>query len=221
VKVELFSPDSDLAVDAWSDAALIEAVRVDPPNEAALDALVERYWESLFGRCQILTLDYDKARDLAQAAWCRLLKTRHALKPDGNLPAYLNTIATNLFHDSCRTARRAGPMAEYRLKSLEAEQADANGETFVLLDMLPDLKAMPADEQATLALDIDKALKHLTPQLREVLVARFITGESCAEIGRRYGRTEQSISGWVRQALRDMKRHLEGLAEYKEGQFKG
>jgi hypothetical protein len=28
------------------------------------------------------------------------------------------------------------------------------------------------------------------------------------EIGERYGRTEQSISGWVRQALREMKLHF-------------
>jgi DNA-directed RNA polymerase specialized sigma24 family protein len=58
-------------------------------------------------------------------------------------------------------------------------------------------------------MDIDDALEWLTPQLREVVVSRFIMGESCAEIGRRYARTEQTISGWVRQALREMKLHLE------------
>jgi DNA-directed RNA polymerase specialized sigma24 family protein len=58
-------------------------------------------------------------------------------------------------------------------------------------------------------LDIDDALGRLTPLLREVLVARFIAGESCAEIGRRHGRTEQTVSGWVREAVREMKLHLE------------
>ena len=71
------------------------------------------------------------------------------------------------------------------------------------------LAALRAQEQTILALDIDRALERLTPRLRDVLVARFLTGESCAEIGRRYGRTEQTISSWVREAIREMKLQLE------------
>jgi hypothetical protein len=41
--------------------------------------------------------------------------------------------------------------------------------------------------------------------MRDVLVSRFIAHESCAEIGQRYGRTEQSVSGWVRKAIQEMK----------------
>jgi transposase-like protein len=42
-----------------------------------------------------------------------------------------------------------------------------------------------------------------------VLVSRFLDGESCAEIGIRYGRTEQTISAWVRQAIREVQVHFE------------
>jgi RNA polymerase sigma factor (sigma-70 family) len=184
-------------------------VRCEPPDEDALDVLVARHWNHLFVRCQMLTLNREKALDLAQAAWCKLLRARQALKPDGNFPAYLITIATNLFRDSYRAAQRAGPMAEYRLESLEHAYSNESGEIVVLMDNVPDLKSLQKEEQALLAIDIDWALEQLTPQLREVLVARFIDGESCAEIGRRYGRTEQSISGWIRGALRQMKTHLE------------
>jgi RNA polymerase sigma factor (sigma-70 family) len=120
------------------------------------------------------------------------------------------TIATNLWRDWHRSARRAGPMADHRLESLEVAHPNDDGESLPLVDRIADPKALSPEEQALLAMDIDQALEHLTPQLREVLVARFITGESCAEIGQRYGRTEQSISGWVRQALREMKLHLQG-----------
>jgi len=41
-----------------------------------------------------------------------------------------------------------------------------------------------------------------------VLVSRFLADESCAEIGRRYGRTEQTVSGWIRQAIQEMKTFL-------------
>jgi RNA polymerase sigma factor (sigma-70 family) len=196
-------------ISSWSDAQLIAAIRGDPPDEDALDVLVARHWNHLFVRCHMLTLNREKALDLAQAAWCKLLRARQALKPEGNFPAYLNTIATNLFRDSYRAARRAGPMAEYRLESLDHAYSNESGEIVVLVDNVPDFKSLEQEEQTLLAIDIDRALEQLTPQLREVLVARFIDGESCAEIGRRYDRTEQSISGWIRVALRQMKIHLE------------
>ena len=196
-------------VSSWSDAQLISAVRCDPPDEAALDVLVARYWNALFGRCQMLTLNHEKALDLAQAAWCRLLRNRHALKPDGNFPAYLITIAKNLFRDSCRTARRAGSMADHRLISLDEAYSNDDGETVVLEDIVPDLKSLQPQVQMLLAIDINRALEHLTPRLREVLLARFIEGESCVEIGLRYGRTKQAVNGWIREALRQMKTHLE------------
>ena len=196
-------------VTAWPDTWLIAAVRRDPPDAQALDALANRYWKPLFGRCQLLTLNHQKASDLAQEAWCRVLRTRHALKPGGNFPAYLTTIATNLWRDWYRSARRAGPLGDDRLESLNAAHPNEDGEGVALVDRIPDLKALSPEDQTLLAMDIDKALGQLTAQQREVLVARFINGESCAEIGQRYGRTEQSISGWVRQALREMKLHLE------------
>jgi len=199
-------------VTAWPDSWLIAAVRRDPPDVEALDALANRFWKPLFGRCQLLTVNLQKAGDLAQEAWCRVLRARRTLKPGGNFPAYLATIATNLWRDAYRSARRAGPMADHRLESLDAAHPNDDGEGGALVDRIPDLKMLSPEEQTQLAMDIDMALEHLTPQLREVLVARFITGESCAEIGRRYGRTEQSISGWVRQALREMKLHLEAAS---------
>ena len=196
-------------VASWSDAHLILAVRCDPPDEAALDVLVARHWNTIFGRCQMLTLNYEKALDLAQSAWCRLLRNRHALKPDGNFPAYLIQIAKNLFRDSCRTARRAGPMADRRLVSLDDAYSNADGETIVLEEIVPDLKSLQPQEQMLLAIDINRALENLTPRLREVLLARFIEGESCVDIGVRYGRTKQAVNGWIREALQQMKTHLE------------
>jgi RNA polymerase sigma-70 factor, ECF subfamily len=198
-----------LDVNAWSDQWLIAAVRRDPPDVAALDVLADRYWKPLFGRCRMLTLKQEEASDLAQQAWCRVLRARQTLKPGGNFPAFLMTIATNLWRDSRRSARRAGPLAEHRMASLEAAFPTEDGESAMLGDTLPDFKSLRAHEQKLLALDLDQALAQLTPLLRDVLVSRVLAGESGAEIGRRYGRTEQTISAWVRQAIRGMKRHLE------------
>jgi RNA polymerase sigma factor (sigma-70 family) len=197
---------------SWPDAWLINAVRREPPDEASLDALVGRYWKVLYARCRILTLDLEAARDLAQEAWLRVLRARHLLEPDGNFHAYIVTVATNLWRDRNRSARRAGPLADSRIASLDASATDADGGTISLVDVLPDPRALSMDEQVLLKLDMDKALQRLNPRLRDVLVSRFVGGESAADIGLRYGRTEQTISGWVREAVREMKVHLGELS---------
>jgi RNA polymerase sigma factor (sigma-70 family) len=196
-------------ISSWPDAWLIAAVRRDPPDTEALDELAERHWKALFARCRLLTLNFDHANDLGQEAWCRVLRARYSLKPGGNLPAYLATVATNLWRDRHRSARRAGPLANERMLALDAPLSDADGQTVALGDVLPDLNGLQTQEHAMLAMDIDQALERLTPQLRDVLVARYIIGESCAEIGRRYGRTEQTISSWVRAAVREMQIYFE------------
>ena len=193
---------------AWPDERLIAAVRREPPDEAALDALVGRYWKPLFARCQMLTLDRERATDLAQETWYRVLRAHQTLRPDGNFSAYLMTIAANLWRDWNRSARRAGPMADSRMASLDAPLATDDGDTLVLADVLPDLNALEREEQALLKTEIDDALSQLSPQLRDVITSRFLMGESSAEIGMRYGRTEQTITAWLRQAVRDMKVHL-------------
>ena len=76
----------------WPDGRLIEAVRGDPPDDAALQALVDRYWKSLYARCHLLTQSADLAIELAQESWYRVLRARHALRADGNFPGYLTTI---------------------------------------------------------------------------------------------------------------------------------
>jgi RNA polymerase sigma factor (sigma-70 family) len=196
-------------VTGWPDPWLVAAVRRDPPDEASLDALVDRYWKDLFARCRLLTMNPDKAADLAQEAWCRVLKARRALKPEGNFPAYLSTVATNLWRDLHRLARRAGPMGEHRLSSLDSVLPVGEGETVYLKDAVPDLNSLEGERRRLLRLEIDQALGRLSPHLREVVVARYFIGESCAEIGLRHGRTEQTVSGWVRQGIRELKVYLE------------
>jgi RNA polymerase sigma-70 factor (ECF subfamily) len=195
-------------VAAWPDAWLVEAVRRDPPDEAALEALADRHWRPLFGRCRLLALNDEKASDLAQEAWYRVLRARHRLDPQGNFPAYLAATAMNIWRDWHRSARRAGPMADHRLASLDAALPGADGGRPPLAEAVPDLSSLDLEEQNALKLDIDEALGRLSPRSREVLVARFLVGESCADIGRRHGRTEQTASSWVRQALEEIRLHL-------------
>ena len=191
-----------------SDAWLIDAVRRDPMDERALDALVARHWRKLFARCRMLTLNSDEATELAQSAWCRVLRGRRSLDPEQNFGAYLSVIATNLWRDAARAAQRAGPLAERRLASLDAPMTALDGSSASLVDVLPDPASLSEEERLLLATDLDSALARLTPRHRDVLIARFLEDESAAEIAKREGRSEQAVSGWVRDALAEMRHHL-------------
>jgi RNA polymerase sigma-70 factor (ECF subfamily) len=198
-----------LDVGAWTDEWLIAAVRRDPPAAAALDVLADRYWKEVFGRCYLLTLNYDKASELAQQAWVRVLRARQRLLPTGNFPAYVSTVATNLWRDAQRWSRRAGPMAEQNLVSLDQPIWVDEGDNVLLADGLPSPNSLDAADRAMLRLDIDQSLERLSTKLRDVLISRYITGESSAEIAKRYGRTEQAVSGWIRDALQQMRNYLD------------
>ena len=197
------------AVSKWPDEWLLAAVRRDPPDAAALDVLVDRYWKEVFGRCYLLTVNYDKAGDLAQQAWVRVLRARQRLLPGGNFPAYVSAVATNLWRDAQRWSRRAGPVAEHNLLSHDQPIWQDESADILLADTLPDVNSADPLTRAMLKIDIDHALEGLSAKHRDVLIARFIAGESCAEIGKRYGRTEQTISGWIREAIEQMKTLLE------------
>jgi len=117
------------------------------------------------------------------------------------------TIATNLWRDRKRNARRAGAMSDDQLESLDATDP-YDDEPLALMDVLTKPDTLALDEQILLKLDVDNALERLRPHLRDALVSRFLTGESAVEIARRCDRTEQTIRSWIREAVREMKVHL-------------
>jgi RNA polymerase sigma-70 factor (ECF subfamily) len=198
----------DVKPSTWPDAWLISAIRRDPPDQEALNALVDRYWKKLYARCRLLTVDADSANDLAQESWLRVLRARRSIEPGGNFQAYIIAIATNLWRDKNRSAVRAGPVADNRMASLDAPVAADEGESLPLINVVADPRTLSSDDQILLEMDLDNALSRLEPRFRDVLISRFITGESAAEIGQRYGRTEQSITGWIREATLQMKIYL-------------
>ena len=184
------------------------AVRTDIPNEDALRALVDRHGPALLRRCKLLAGDADRANDLAQETWCRFLRVRRTLQPDGNFPGYLAAVAINLWRDGRRTERRAGCLSDGRLLSLDASVPGDDGDMVTTADSIPHRPRDSKEEAIALDIDLAAALDRLSPALRDVVVARYLHGESSAEIGRRFGRTQQTITSWLRQAMAELEQYL-------------
>jgi RNA polymerase sigma factor (sigma-70 family) len=137
-----------------------------------------------------------------------VLRARRTLEPDGNFGGYLATIAANICRDMYRTTRRAGLLASHRLLPLHGAIETSDDDITVLADAVGDPRATAPDDAIALRMDIERALQRLRPRQRDALLAHCVDGESAASIGRRYARSEQTITSWVRQASREMRRYL-------------
>jgi RNA polymerase sigma-70 factor (ECF subfamily) len=210
---ELLSSDPEVMlrgpVFTWPDSWLISAVCGDEVDDTALQVLVDRHWRALYGRCERLTLDPERARDLAQETWTRLLRARTMLRPDGNFAGYVTTIATNIWRDQNRSHSRAAALADHRLLPLDAPSSTDDDDSVALGETVADVHGHSSEEALNLKLDVDRALSRLTPHLREVLIARYVDGESAATIAERFDRTQQTITAWLRQAAGEMREYFE------------
>lgn len=82
------------------DRALIERLRAR--DAAAFDEIYERFNTRLFTFLVRLSRDRDRAQDLLEETWLRLVSHAERLRPDTTLGAWLFTVARNLYLSECR-----------------------------------------------------------------------------------------------------------------------
>lgn len=129
--------------------------------------------------CAGITGDRAAAEDLAQETLLEAWRNEHKLHDPAGVDRWLASIARNVCQ---RWARRRGRDAGL-LARLEAGSAVAED-----VDVEVDL------ERAELAELLDRALSLLPPDTREVLVHRYVHDSPHAEIGRRFGLSEDAVS---------------------------
>jgi RNA polymerase sigma factor (sigma-70 family) len=82
------------------DRALIAGLRAR--DAAAFDAIYARFNARLFTFLVRLSRDRDRAEDLLEDTWLRLVSHVDRLRDDTTLGAWLFTVARNLYLDGCR-----------------------------------------------------------------------------------------------------------------------
>lgn len=194
----------------WPDARLINAIRREPPDRESLNTLVDRYWKPLYARCFMLTLDAEDARGLAQESLLRIVISRHSIQPDRPFQVHVITIATDLWRNINCGALRAELLADSDAASVGSAANLGKDESITLAETLADARALSFDDELRLEMDLDQALVRLEPRLRDVLIACLIDGDSAAEIGQRYHCSEQSVTGWIREAIGQISAFLAG-----------
>ena len=159
------------------DAIVARAQQHDP---AALDALVHRYSDRVFGLLYRMTRSRHEAEDLLQEVFLRVVRTIDRYQHQGRFEAWLMRIAVNLVRDHIRRKRRQG-----KVLAPVGQDADAADP----LDAQPGNTPAP-DAPAELADQVDQlsaALAQLSDGEREVIMLRHYSDMSFKEIAEAMG----------------------------------
>lgn len=176
------------------DAALIQAVPVDP---AAFAALYARYRDRVYWYLRTRTASTDDAADLLQQVFLQALDRIDQYKPkQGPFVAWLFGIARHAASNHNRRRRPTVPwdLVPEVLRPISDDDPESQALHNESLARLSDVFA---------SLDADK---------RELLVLRYIVDLSFAEIGLTVGKSEAAARQQMSRLLRSLKeQHREDL----------
>ena len=182
-----------------SDEELLAAFQQGDPG--AFERLLRRHRGPLFTFLVRMTGDREKAEDLAQETFLRLVKGAAAWEHRARFQTWLYTIARNLCVDQSRRDK---------FRRADSLDADGPGDEPPLVDSVaadgpgPDRGA----ESARLRPLLQAALLGLPVEQREVFVLREQAGVPFKEIAEVVGANENTVKSRMRYALEGLRKAL-------------
>jgi RNA polymerase sigma-70 factor (ECF subfamily) len=163
--------------------------RAQSYDEDAFRSLYEAYYPRIYNYAFMQMGDVQAAEDLASDVMLKMIESIQKYKFQG-LPfgAWVFRIARNRIIDLHRRRKRRGEV------NLDETIATAFANPHVLA------------ERAIERGQLQVALKHLTPEQRQVIVLKFIEGYDNKSIGQIMGRSEGAIKSLQHRALGALKR---------------
>jgi RNA polymerase sigma-70 factor (ECF subfamily) len=182
-----------------TDEELLAAYQQGDPG--AFEGLLRRYRAPLFTFLLRMLGNREKAEDLAQETFLRIVKGAQAWEHRARFQTWLFTIARNLCVDRARRDRFR------RTDSLDAQGPDDEP---ALVDSVPGREIDPARgaESARLRPLLLKALLSIPQEQREVFVLREQAGIPFREIAEILGVNENTAKSRMRYALEGLRKAL-------------
>ena len=167
----------------------------------AFELLLRRHRAPLFTFLLRMLGDREKAEDLAQESFLRIVKGAQAWEHRARFQTWLFTIARNLCVDQARRDRFR------RADSLDQTGPDDEPP---LVDSVPGREIDPerGAQSARLRPVLQKALLGLPPEQREVFVLREQAGVPFKEIAEMVGANENTVKSRMRYALEGLRKAL-------------
>ena len=152
--------------------------------------LFHRYNRPLYGFLFHMSRDREASEDMMQNVFYRMLRSRHTFTGDGEFRTWMYHLARNVLKDHLKQSRRRGNHHEIA----EYEERIPSGLT--------------ADEQIERKLELkalERALDHLSPESREVLVLSRYQELKYAEIAHVLEISEGAVKVRVHRAMNQLK----------------
>jgi RNA polymerase sigma-70 factor (ECF subfamily) len=167
----------------------------------AFEALLRRHRAPLFTFLVRMLGEREKAEDLAQETFLRIVKGAQAWEHRARFQTWLYTIARNLCVDQSRRDRFR------RADSLDQTGPDDEP---AMVDLVPARDPSPdrGAESARLRPVLQKALLSLPPDQREVFILREHAGMPFKEIAEMVGANENTVKSRMRYALEGLRKAL-------------
>lgn len=181
---------STLQTQSLGDRALLERAGVG--DEAACRELLERYGSRLMGVVRATHGDLALDDDIVQETFIRAIRHGSQLKQETSLFPWLVRIAFRVAIDHRRSRRRE------TLTDVWPESTEAPGPN--------PLEVCEASEDAA---QVKRALDRLKAYPRKLLILRYFTNFSVAELADVFSKSEVAIRKDLQRAREQMRRHLE------------
>jgi len=170
-------------------------------DRAALDALIQLYYERVYRYGVRMCRDPVDAEDAVQEAFVALSRSVSGFRREASLSTWLFTVVKN---------------ACMRLLRPFAGQRSALGETPEAADVeSPALTPEEALAREQVVRGVQEAVATLEPLYREVLVLRDIEGLSGPEVAERLGLSLEAMKSRLHRARLSVKERVEGLAPHE------
>jgi RNA polymerase sigma-70 factor (ECF subfamily) len=181
---------SDIAA---MDGALVETTvrSASRGDEAAFARLVEQHHASMVRVAWIIVDDPDAALDAVQSAWAIAWRELHRLREPERVGSWLVAIAANEARAAMRRTRRRR-VTEI---PIDPERDDGPG---------------GGDPMRSIAsMDLDRALRRLSPDERRLLALRYVAGYDSGDIGRMTGTSASGVRSRLSRLLDRLRRDLD------------
>lgn len=182
------------------ESLLRRARRRDPD---ALDELVARYNNRVFGMLYRMTGSREAAEDLAQETFLRVVRTIDRYEHSGRFEAWLFRIVGNLARDFVRRRKRREPAASLD----DADDAGWAAEIAATGGQSPETAVVGRENET----ELQASLERLGPMDREILLLRHFSDLSFQEIADLLGVPLGTALARAHRALKRLR------AEFDEG----
>jgi RNA polymerase sigma-70 factor (ECF subfamily) len=174
-------------------------------DAGAFERLLARHRAPLYTFLVRMLGDREKAEDLAQETFLRIVKGAAAWEQRARFQSWMYAIARNLCTDRARRDRFR------KTDSLDVEPVEGAGGT--VLDGIPDPGPLPdqAAESERLRPLLQRALLSLPADQREVFVLREQAGLQFREIAEIVGANENTVKSRMRYALSGLRKALAAM----------